>query len=106
DQRARQRHVLQLRAALQPELARLVVELLDVAGRPERLRVEHLVAGIELVLLRGERERMGERLGRRNGIARERDPPDRLDVELGELLRRSALAGKEGPPDRLRLAPV
>ncbi len=106
NQRLRQRLPLELRPA--PEL-QPTGDVVELDERPRALaspRVDDLVAGIELVLLGRERERVDERL-----LARLRllpvplEPADRLRV-LDQLRARLLLPLEERPPDRLRLAPV
>ena len=106
DQRLRQRHVGELRAALEHEPPRLAVELEDLAGALARGRVGHALPLAELVLLRREREHVRERaLLLFQALPRRLELPDRLRV-LDELLRRQLEPVEEGPPDRLALAVV
>src|SRR5712691_5550873 len=77
----------------------------DVARILAGERIDDLVARIEPMLLRRERERVFARLTGLYGLADELEPADRLHV-LDELRHRHPEPPEELPPHRLRFAPV
>ena len=103
EQRLRERHLVELGAALELELARVEVVAEQLAGVAERRLVDRVLA--ELLLLRGIGEREHGRLLLRPRGAGVRQAADRLPV-LEQLLGRHVRLVEHRPVDGLALAVV
>src|SRR5205823_439983 len=105
DERLGQVDVRERATALEDERARVAVDRDDLPGPLPRRRVDRLLARPDLVLLRGEREREGPRLGDPLALADLLETGERVPV-LEQLLVRAPDPVEDRPPDRLRLAAV
>ena len=97
DQRLRQGHLIEARAAAQLQGSGLFIERDDLACRLLCRGVAHLVANAELVLLRRERQRVDRRLLALHRSADRHQSGNGLRV-LEQLLLRHLLAAHEEPP--------